>query len=468
MKMNRIGLKLGAVIVVLFFVVLLTLGFVIDRVFSTFYHAKMREDVEELAAHFANMLKTHEDKSDQMIQTFAEFSNVSIYLVDVAGNRTANLGKSTGPDPSFINKTDIDRLFKGNSVYYEFEATDGLRYFVSAKPILEGEHAASALYVISSMQTMVESLARVRYLLILSGVGAFFLALGFTYIVSQLLSRPMVQMEQATRKIAKGDLETRLEVRSSDEIGTLATAINDLAEDLQHYRDTRQEFFANISHELRTPITYLEGYAKVLTDELYDTEDEKKQYLNIIYQESMRLHHLIHDLFELSKMEEGKISLTLEWVDLNELIDQSVNKVQLKVKEKGLSLQYKCSGEPSLAHIDGLRMEQVILNLLENAIRYTEKGEIRVLLTGDGNGNRIEIEDTGIGIPEDELPYIFERFYRVEKSRSRELGGTGLGLAIVKKLVELQGGSIQVSSKLGIGTRFAINLPRQIPSEVGL
>lgn len=467
MNRNRIGLKLGAVIVVLFLVVLLTLGFVIDRLFSTFYHAKMREDVEELAAHFANMVKTHEDQSDEMIQTFAEFSNVSIYLVNQAGDRTANLGKLTGPDPSFIKKSDIDRLFKGNSVYFEFEAPEGARYFVSAKPILEGEHATSALYVLSSMQGMVESLERVRFLLILSGAGAFFLALGFTYIVSQVLSRPLVQMEQATRRIAKGDLETRLEVRSSDEIGTLAAGINDLAKDLQHYRDTRQEFFANVSHELRTPITYLEGYAKVLADELYDTEDERKQYLNIIIQESQRLNHLIHDLFELSKMEEGKISLSPEWVDLKELIDQSVNKVQLKVKEKGLSLQYKVSGEPSLAYIDGFRMEQVVLNLLENAIRYTEKGEIRVLLTGDRTGNRIEIEDTGIGIPEDELPYIFDRFYRVEKSRSRELGGTGLGLAIVKKLIELQGGSIQVTSKLGTGTRFIIKLPRQVPSEVG-
>lgn len=459
MRMNRIGLKLGAVIVALFLVVLLVLGFVIDRVFSTFYHAKMKEDVEALAAHFTNMVKTHEAQVDGMIQTFAEFSNVSIYLVDEAGNRTANLGKLAGPDPSFINQADIKELFKGKTVYNEFEAPNGERYFVSARPILEGEHATSALYVLSSMQDMEESLARVRSLLALSGIGAFFLALGFTYIVTQILSRPMVQMEQATRSIAKGDLETRLAVRSSDEIGSLAAAINDLAKDLQHYRDTRQELFANVSHELRTPITYLEGYAKVLTDELYDTEEEKKQYLNIIYQEAMRLNHLIHDLFELSKMEEGKINLTLEWADIKEIVDQCVNKVQLKVKEKGLSLQYNVSGEPPLAYIDGLRMEQVILNLFENAIRYTESGEIYVSLTADEMGNQIIVEDTGIGISEDELPYIFERFYRVEKSRSREFGGTGLGLAIVKKLIELQGGSIEVSSKTGRGTRFVIHLP---------
>lgn len=466
MRINRIGLKLGAVIIALLLVVILSLGFVIDRVFSTFYHGKMREDVEELAAHFANMVKTHEATTEGMIQTFAEFSNVSIYLVDEHGNRTANLGKLAGPEPTFIQPADIQALFQGGTLFREFEAADGERYFVSARPILEGEHATSVLYVLSSMRSMEESISGVRNMLLLSGIGAFLLGIGFTYIVSQILSRPLVQMEEAARRIAKGDLETRLKVGSSDEIGTLAAAINDLAEDLQHYRDTRQEFFANVSHELRTPITYLEGYAKVLTDELYDTEEEKKQYLTIIHQESQRLNRLIHDLFELSKLEEGQLNLVREWVDLQELVEQCVSKVKLKGKEKGLALDFRVEGTPSFAYVDGLRMEQVVLNLLENAIRYTEKGGIRVSLTGNAAGSRILIEDTGIGIPENELPYIFERFYRVEKSRSREFGGTGLGLAIVKMLVELQGGTVRAVSAVGKGTCFEISLPAQPAGQI--
>lgn len=458
MNMNRIGLKLGAVIVVLFVIVLLTLGVVIDRVFSAFYHTKMREDMEELATHFVNMAKSDESRSDEMIQTFAEFSNVSIYLVDSSGKRTASLGKMEVGDESFIQSGDIKQFQEGKAIFREFEASDGERYFVSAKPIADER---AAIYVLSSMRNMDESLGRVRSLLVLSGIGAFLLALGFTYIVSHILSRPLVQMERATRRIAKGDLETRIEVRSSDEIGTLAAAINDLAKDLQHYRDTRQQFFANISHELRTPITYLEGYAKVLSDELYDTEEEKKQYLSIIYQEALRLNRLIHDLFELSKMEEGKIDLSLEWVDLKEIIENGINKVQLKVKEKGLHLYSDLHDQVPLVYVDGLRMEQVVLNLLENAIRYTETGAIRVRLIKERRANQIIVEDTGIGIPADELPYIFERFYRVEKSRSREFGGSGLGLAIVKKLIELQGGTIDVYSELGVGTRFVITIPTQ-------
>lgn len=461
MRMNRIGLKLGAVIIALFLVVLVSLGFVIDRVFSTFYHTKMKEDVQELATHFASMAKSHESGSQEMIETLAEFSNVSIYLIRMDTLEKTSLGKWKVQDETFIQEADLARLGGGQDIFREFDATDGQSYYINAKPI-PGE--GTAIYVLSSMKSMDESLNRVRSYVALSGLGAFLLALGFTYVVSQLLSRPMVQMERATRRIAKGDLETRVAVRSNDEIGHLGAAINDLARDLQHYRDTRQEFFANISHELRTPITYLEGYAKVLTDGLYDTEEERIQYLHIIRQESLRLNRLIHDLFELSKMEEGKINLTLEWVDLAELVENSVQKVRLIAKEKGLSLYYD-QAEAPLVYADGLRMEQVVLNILENAVRYTEEGAIRVRFVSLPEAVQLIVEDTGRGMPADELPYIFDRFYRVEKSRSREHGGTGLGLAIVKKLVELQGGSIEVFSELGVGTRFVITMPIFMPPE---
>jgi len=274
--------------------------------------------------------------------------------------------------------------------------------------------------------------------------------------VAHLLSRPLLQMQQATRKIAVGELETRLNISRDDEIGSLASAINNLAEDLQNYRDTRQEFFANISHELRTPITYLEGYSKVIKERLYSTEEERDQYLDVLHQEAKRLQHLVDDLFELSKMEEGKISLSLEWIDLAEVIDNAVHKVQLKASDKGLALSTNLNRSTSWVYGDGLRMEQVILNLLENSVRYTEQGEISIMLDQTDSYVFVTVKDTGIGIAAEELPYVFERFYRVEKSRSRQHGGTGLGLSIAKKLVELQGGEIFVNSRLSEGTSFEI------------
>ncbi|BCG60425.1 sensor histidine kinase [Paenibacillus sp. URB8-2] len=465
MKNNRIGLKLGLIIITLFLIVIVFLGFSIDRMFTNYYYARTQTETEELTSHFALMADSTDATSDQTMKTFAEFSNVSIFNIRKDGEVILHSGVHDSSDRSFIRAPDLNKIFSGKKVNLLYEDPTGHRYFVSGQPIHEGGVVASALYVMSSTEQMEQSLSGVRNLLILSGMGAFLLALGITWIIAQFLSRPLLQMQKATRKIAAGELETRLEFKSRDEMGALAEAINDLAVDLQRYRDTRQEFFANISHELRTPITYLEGYSRVVKEELYETEAEKNQYLDIIYDESVRLQHLVDDLFDLAKMEEGKITLVLEWIDLSELTEHAVRKVELKAREKNLCLTMQQSGTTSLIRADGKRMEQIVLNLLENAIRYTERGGIKVYLLYETASVTLIIEDTGIGIPADELPYIFERFYRVEKSRSRQFGGTGLGLSIVKKLVELQEGKIQVTSKMGEGTRFKIRFVLQ--SEFG-
>ncbi|AIQ68836.1 sensor histidine kinase [Paenibacillus graminis] len=461
MKNNIIGFKLGLAIMSVFLIVLLFLGVAIDRMFSSFYYKEMRTETEELASHFTVMAESQDTTSEQMMRTFAEFSNVSIFNISRDSRLTLHSGVHDSADRSFIHGADLARIFSGTRVSLLYKDPAGHRYFVTGRPIKDGGRVSSALYVMSSTQSMVQSLASVRDILLLSGIGAFVLALGITWIIARLLSRPLVQMQKATRKLAAGELETRLTIGSNDEIGFLAAAINDLAVDLQRYRDTRQEFLANISHELRTPITYLQGYAKVVKDELYETEEEKKLYLDIIGQEAHRIQHLVEDLFELAKMEEGKIPLHLEEVDLKRIVDQAARKLELTAKEKGLKLAVVHNGQASLLLGDSKRMEQIVMNLLENAVRYTDEGEINVQLNYLPGSAVFIVEDTGIGIPEAELPYIFDRFYRVEKSRSRQYGGTGLGLSIVNKLVELLDGSIRITSKAGAGTRCEVKFNRQ-------
>lgn len=447
MKNNIIGLKLGFVIMSVFVVVLLVLGITIDRMFTSFYYNEMQKETEELTSHFIGMAESQDSSNEQMMSTFAEFSDVSIFNISKDGNVILHSGVHDRLDRSFINASDVSRIFAGKSIDFEYKDPAGHSYFIIGKPIMEGDTTQSALYVMSSTESMKQSLASIRNLLLIAGIGAFILALGITGVIAMILSRPLIKMQKATRKIAAGELETRLSIRSNDEIGFLAEAINDLAVDLQRYRDTRQEFLANISHELRTPITYLEGYTKVIKDGLYETEGERDLYLDIIHQEAHRLQHLVDDLFELAKMEEGKVTLTQEWIDLSQLAEQAVRRVELKAKEKGLHLKLQLSGDAYMIRGDQKRMEQIIMNLLENAIRYTDEGEIIVHVEFAADAATLIVEDTGIGIPEEELPYIFERFYRVEKSRSRQYGGSGLGLSIVKKLVELHGGKIRMMSQ---------------------
>lgn len=460
MKHNIIGFKLGLVIMSVFLVVLLSLGIVIDRMFTSFYYQEMRTEAEELTSHFTAMAESKDTTNAQMMMSFAEFSNVSIFNISQDGSVKLHSGVHDSSDRSFIRDRDTQAMFAGESVSFLYKDPSGHRYFVTGQPIEGSGAIQSALYVMSSTEYMELSLSTVRDILLLSGMGAFVLALGITWFIARILSRPLVQMQKATRKIAAGDLETRLPISGNDEIGFLAGAINDLAYDLQRYRDTRQEFLANISHELRTPITYLQGYAKVIKGGLYETEEEKNLYLDIIDQEAHRIQHLVDDLFELAKMEEGKIPLILEEVDLVQIIEHAVHKVELTAKEKQLQLLFSFSGEPGSVQGDRKRMEQIVMNLLENAIRYTDSGEINVQLRFDEESAVVIVQDTGIGIPEEELPYIFDRFYRVEKSRSRQYGGTGLGLSIVHKLVELLGGTIKITSQAGKGTRCEVTFFR--------
>ncbi|MFT8321134.1 MAG: HAMP domain-containing sensor histidine kinase [Bacillus sp. (in: firmicutes)] len=464
---NRIGLKLGIAILLLFLMVLLPLGFVIDRFFFGFYYKEVRTEIEELSSRYAESIETSRNpQTPFMLEMMAEFSNIKLYIVDTEGTIIANSGIHSLVKGSSIPVDELKNLSQGKSVEKEFkDLVDNQRYLVSGKPIISQNQFYGGVYVVSSVKAIDQSLEKIRSMLWLSGIGAFFLAIGFTYVLSKKLSDPLIQMEKATRKIAKGDLTIRVTPPSKDEIGSLAHAINDLAFDLQKYRESRSEFFSNISHELRTPMTSLEGYAKVLKEKLYETEEEKEQYLDIIYQESIRLTRIIGDLFELSKMEEGKIGFHFEWIDLSEVMDSAIQKTKWRAQEKGLDMQAYIQPNLPFVYCDGHRMAQVFINLLDNAIRYTELGTISVKISNVNDAVKISIEDTGIGIPEDELAYIFERFYRVEKSRSREFGGTGLGLAIVKNLVEQQGGSIQAFSDMGKGTRFEMMFPVSLDTE---
>ncbi|MFB5267414.1 sensor histidine kinase [Paenibacillus enshidis] len=455
MKWNRIYLKWGCTIFGLFMVILLLLGVVINQIFTNFYSTQTHEEANELAAHLSSMLE------EQIIpfETMEEFTGVEIFLINNKGEFTYL--SDAGNDRSVQHWPDVwsnEDLLEGRKFEKEFIYQNQL-YLLHGIPVnIPSDSTIKGIYVISSLESMENSILTIRWLLVLAGVGTLILALGCIFILSKKLSDPLVKIEEATRKIAKGELDTQLHVPSKDEIGSLVQAINDLAKELKRYRDTRSEFFANISHELRTPVTYMQGYANILSKGYVEDEAEQQKYLHIISEESHRLTVIINDLFELAKMEEGKIELNMKLTDPAEIIRQSMDKVRLKAHEKELELSSHFEKVSSF-YIDPVRFEQILLNLLENAIRYTATGSIRITLTQEGRQGIVAISDSGPGIPKDELPYIFERFYRVEKSRSRQLGGTGLGLSIVQHLVQLQGGKIEVDSQVGRGTVFKVMFP---------
>ncbi|MBL0385505.1 HAMP domain-containing protein [Tumebacillus sp. ITR2] len=226
----------------------------------------------------------------------------------------------------------------------------------------------------------------------------------------------------------------------------------------------RSEFVANVSHELRTPITAVRGFAETLLDGAMDNPEISKQFLQIILDESTRLTRLINELLELSKIESGHIQFHYGPVDLVKLAERTVLRYRHQAEQAGVTLRFEMPASGVEFEADGDRVSQVLINLLGNAIAYTPSGgNVTVHVEDAGEEVLIQVCDTGIGIPEEDLPRLFERFYRVDKARARRSGGTGLGLSIVKHIVEGHHGRVEVSSQVGLGSQFKVYLPKQLP-----
>lgn len=243
------------------------------------------------------------------------------------------------------------------------------------------------------------------------------------------------------------------------ETGGIIVVLQDITEQ-QRLDNMRREFVANVSHELRTPLTTIKSYVETLLDGAIDDRDISNQFLEVIETETNRMTRLVKDLLELSKMDYQQIEWKREHISLDNLIRELVRKISIEAKNKNQTLEYFMTSSVPDILADRDRIEQVLLNIISNAIKYTgEGGKISVYLGKVHNGAYVKVVDNGIGIPEKDLPRIFERFYRVDKARTRESGGTGLGLSIAKEIIEAHGGSIVIESKIGMGTEVVVNLP---------
>lgn len=256
-------------------------------------------------------------------------------------------------------------------------------------------------------------------------------------------------------------------IGTNDEWKGILLVFHDITE-LKKLEQMRKDFVANVSHELKTPITSIKGFSETLLDGAMENKQTLNDFLNIILKESDRLQSLIQELLDLSKIEKQGFSLSIQKLDLGDVLEDVVAIMKGKAAEKEIVLEYNRGDKPVYIEGDVHRLKQVFINVISNAISYTPKqGAVHISSANNGSTVSTEIRDTGIGIEASEIPRIFERFYRVDKARSRNSGGTGLGLAIVKHLVEAHKGTIAVKSEVGKGTSFIIELPKIITEKNG-
>ena len=278
-----------------------------------------------------------------------------------------------------------------------------------------------------------------------------------TFFLSRSILRPVDELISAARAMEKGDLSQRVTVRSKGELGELANAFNAMAEGLTRLEQLRQNMVTDVAHELRTPLSNVRGYLEALRDGVVDPTPEM---IASVYEEAMLLNRLVDDLQELALAEAGHLNLLRQPVNVQEVVEKAVQSLKAQAGEKGVSMAVDLPDDLPLVEADAERLGQVLRNLLKNAILNTPSGgEIAIRARTVDSQVEVSVEDNGLGISAEHLPYVFERFYRVDQSRARTTGGAGLGLAIVKQLVEAQGGQVEIDSQVNVGTRISFTSP---------
>lgn len=300
----------------------------------------------------------------------------------------------------------------------------------------------------------------VNWTLLITAVMAGIAAITLTVILSRRILHPVAALTLAARRMERGDLDQRVKVHASGEIGELAHAFNAMAEALSRNEGLRRNMVSDIAHELRTPLTNIRGYLEAIQDGVLQADAET---VDMLHDEAILLNRLIQDLQELALAEAGALHVEMQELDLKNVIEQSIGASLANAKTKGVSLSSQVPPDLPVVVADQRRVSQILHNLINNAITHTNNaGKINLTVEVFPNELEIFVSDTGEGIDAEHLPYLFERFYRADPSRSRATGGAGLGLAIVKNLVEAQGGRVQVDSIKGKGSTFSFTLPRYI------
>lgn len=328
--------------------------------------------------------------------------------------------------------------------------------------LTEAQVLLGEVYIIPNLagepyETFRKLLKSTSYFLLIGGSIAIAIALVLIFFLSRRITSPIAVLSRTARRLGQGDLSQRVHVRGEGEVAALAQAFNIMATDLENNEQLRRNLIADVAHELRTPLSNIKGYLEAIGDGVMEPDDTTIRSLN---EEAALLSQLVNELQELSLAEAGELKLVYQAEDIIELVKQAIDPWQPQSKIRGISLYLNLPDSLPLVNIDWQRINQVMHNLLENAVAHTSKGgSITVAAIRQGDWVEVSVSDTGEGIPAADLPNIFERFYRVDRSRARATGGSGLGLTIAKRLVEAHGGKITVSSQLGKGSRFSFTLP---------
>ena len=398
---------------------------------------------------------------DQFFEQFMGAGNLNKFyrIYDGSGNvgsRSNNIDASKFP---LSQEAYADALSGTNS--YETFLVDGKHPIrVITMPILREKKLINLVQVGTSLEAVKETLRNLRIFLFTAVPSVLVFATLFARFLARRALKPISKIIKTARDIGQGqELTQRIPVfKVQDELGQLAMTFNEMMDRLENSFAQMRQFSSDASHELRTPLTVLQGQNELVLSKLRDPKEYQEVIISNL-EEIKYMSKVLEDLFVLSRSDENQVLLNYKRMDLRDLVEEVCRHAEILAEEKDISIviafleQVKING-------DEVRLRQMVWNILHNGIKYTQPGgELKVSLLEEPGFALLSIQDTGIGIPEKDLPFIFDRFYRVDKARSKDEGGSGLGLSICRHIAEAHKGKIKVESKPGLGTRFKIHIP---------
>jgi two-component system, OmpR family, phosphate regulon sensor histidine kinase PhoR len=413
---------------------------------------------------------------DEQMKSIGSLEQFRITLIDAEG---IVLADSDIPLPEIATvKNHLDRTEVQEAKRYglghdiRHSATVGHDFLYVAKsvhgiPTRIGFDKLQYVRLCVPLEDVQQQIAQIRSIVILVGFGVLMVVVAVSMFVSRRITKPMVQIARGAEQIRSGDLDARLDVSTKDEIGLVANAVNELVQtlksdivQLKKLEQVRSQFLGNVSHELRTPIFAVQGYLETLLEGAVDDAAVNRSFLEKAQTNLSRLNVLLEDLINISQIESGEMKMSLRYFRVNEFLESIRRDYDTIAAARSITLKLSLkTKDMDEVFGDKDRLRQVLNNLISNAINYNRPGgEVVIASETEDRKILLTVQDTGVGIPPEHLPRIFERFYRVDSNRSREVGGTGLGLAIVKHIVEAHGSQISVETTVGQGSLFRFSL----------
>ncbi|UOR12038.1 HAMP domain-containing sensor histidine kinase [Halobacillus amylolyticus] len=455
---NKISLKLGFLFLILMVLIELILFFVL---YTNLSNQRIDEVLNGLLARGGGHRDVLENNFDpSTLAHVALMESEAMTDVVITDTRGEIIAASTELEPGM---RELINLPLGNLTHHGRVIEKRWKtepYVATLSPIKVGGELEGYVYMFSPSFIISEIISQLSNQFILVMGITLVITIVTVYILTKLITKPLIHMKEETEKLSKGETRIDLKYSHNDELGVLAQSITRLGKDLDRLKHERHEFLSSIAHELRTPLTYLKGYADIVSKPEMDSGNRQK-YLTIIKEEAKHLTNMVEQLFQLARIDENSFSIQRKKQVIFPLLRQVRNRMYPLLEEKEIELYISCPDGVSI-YIDETRFQQVMNNIIDNAITYSpQKSTISIRVLAEDSYVVITVTDEGPGVPEESLPYLFDRLYRLEKSRSRAYGGSGIGLAIVKEIVEVHEGRVFARNLKHGGLSIIMHWPKE-------